>query len=270
MEEKKSYYAIIPANVRYDVDLTPNAKLLYGEITALCNERGYCWASNDYFAKLYNVSKSSITKWVSALVKKGYIYNEIIYKEGSKEVLNRYLKLSKDPIVKNAGRYSKKVGDPIVKIADTTIVKNYEDNNTKINNTSNNTSILSYPKKKVATKEDMMRYDAIIKKNIEYDILIKNELKESVDELVSIMVELCCYSGDTIVIGGEKKSTEVVRSQMLKLDSEHIIYVLNSLRENSSRAKNIKKYVQTCLYNAPQTMGNYYTNLVNADMQSGF
>lgn len=255
MEEKKSYYAIIPANVRYDVDLTPNAKLLYGEITALCNERGYCWASNDYFAKLYNVSKVSVSNWISALVKKGYIFSEIIYKEGSKEILNRYLKLINEPIKENFN---------------TPIKEKFKDNNTKINNTSNNTSILSYPKKKVATKEDMMRYDAIIKKNIEYDILIKNELKESVDELVSIMVELCCYSGDTIVIGGEKKSTEVVRSQMLKLDSEHIIYVLNSLRENSSRAKNIKKYVQTCLYNAPQTMGNYYTNLVNADMQSGF
>ena len=53
MEEiKQGYYAIIPANVRYDKDISPNAKLLYGEITALCNQKGFCWASNQYFSNL--------------------------------------------------------------------------------------------------------------------------------------------------------------------------------------------------------------------------
>lgn len=69
----KSYYAIIPADVRYDEDLPANAKLLYGEITALCNERGYCWASNSYFAKLYKVSVRTVQTWINALEKKGYI-----------------------------------------------------------------------------------------------------------------------------------------------------------------------------------------------------
>ena len=73
----KSYYAIIPANVRYDNELTPNAKLLYGEITALCNEKGYCWATNNYFAELYGVSKTSISKWIKQLIDKGYIKSQI-------------------------------------------------------------------------------------------------------------------------------------------------------------------------------------------------
>jgi hypothetical protein len=77
MDEKKSYYAIIPANVRYDADLTPNAKLLYGEITALCNEKGYCWAKNEYFAELYSTSEKSITRWIKNLADKGYIETEI-------------------------------------------------------------------------------------------------------------------------------------------------------------------------------------------------
>ena len=70
---RKSYYAVIPADVRYDEDLPANAKLLYGEITALCNERGYCWASNSYFAKLYKVSVRTVQTWINALEKKGYI-----------------------------------------------------------------------------------------------------------------------------------------------------------------------------------------------------
>lgn len=73
MSETVGYYAIIPAAVRYDKDLPPNAKLLYGEITALCNKEGYCFASNEYFANLYGVSKRSITGWIASLEEKGYI-----------------------------------------------------------------------------------------------------------------------------------------------------------------------------------------------------
>lgn len=68
-----SFYAIIPANVRYDNNLMPNAKLLYGEITALCNKEGNCWATNDYFSQLYKVSTETISRWVSQLKKAGYI-----------------------------------------------------------------------------------------------------------------------------------------------------------------------------------------------------
>ena len=68
-----SYYAIIPANVRYDKELKPNQKLMYGEITCLANKYGLCWASNKYFAELYGVSDVSVSTWINDLVRKGYI-----------------------------------------------------------------------------------------------------------------------------------------------------------------------------------------------------
>jgi hypothetical protein len=66
--------------VRYDRELPPNAKLIYGELTVLCNKDGFCWASNGYFARLYGVDKRSVTSWLSTLEKRGYIFFEGIEK----------------------------------------------------------------------------------------------------------------------------------------------------------------------------------------------
>lgn len=129
MKDAPGYFAIIPANVRYDKELSPNAKLLYGEITALCNQNGYCWAGNEYFANLYDVSKISISRLISQLKEKGYIFVEMNYKEGTKEILNRHIKIVKDPINKNVNTYYQKGKDPIN--------KNVKDNST-YNNTTNN------------------------------------------------------------------------------------------------------------------------------------
>lgn len=76
-ELKPNYYAVIPANVRYDTDIPPNAKLLYGEITSLCNQKGYCWATNDYFSSLYGVSERTIQNLLKQLFDKNYIKIEI-------------------------------------------------------------------------------------------------------------------------------------------------------------------------------------------------
>ena len=125
MDNHKSYYAIIPASIRYDDRITPNAKLLYGEITALCNEKGYCWASNDYFSKLYGVSKVSVSKWINQLVDCGYLESRMSYKDGSKEILNRYLTLVN-------GGHKEKFNTPIK--------EKLKDNNTLLNTTINNTN----------------------------------------------------------------------------------------------------------------------------------
>ncbi|MFW8578075.1 helix-turn-helix domain-containing protein [Enterococcus entomosocium] len=125
MTGHRSYFAIIPAIVRYDKKLTANAKLLYGEITALANEKGYCWAGDRYFAELYGVSKTTIQSWIKALTDNGYITKELIYREGTKEILNRYIRIVAYPTQENLG---------------TPTQENLRDNNTSFNNTFNKTN----------------------------------------------------------------------------------------------------------------------------------
>ena len=135
--ENPNYYAIIPATVRYS-NITPNAKLLYGEITALSNKHGYCYASNAYFSSLYGVSKTSINNWINELIDNKFISREIVYAENSKEVVNRYLRIVDHPIQENLEGSSKNLDHPIQENLEGSS-KNLVHNNT-LNNTYNITS----------------------------------------------------------------------------------------------------------------------------------
>lgn len=146
MEEKRAYYAVIPADVRYNKNLKDKAKLLYGELTALANEKGYCWASNSYFAELYEVSKSTISRLIKNLNEEGYINVELVYEgkeiAGRKIYINSATPISKNdntPIRKNEHTYEQECEEGLSKIEHTPIRKNVKDNNTVLNNTINNT-----------------------------------------------------------------------------------------------------------------------------------
>lgn len=132
--ENPGYYGILPANVRYDKNLKPMEKIMYSELTALCNKNGYCNATNSYFAELYEVSKNTVSLWISDLEKAGYLKTKLIYEVGTKNIKERRIYIA-DPITKNNDTYHEKEVDPIMKNNDTPITKNREDNNTSINNT---------------------------------------------------------------------------------------------------------------------------------------
>tara|TARA_R100000781_G_scaffold114978_1_gene88229 strand:+ start:1495 stop:2091 length:597 start_codon:yes stop_codon:yes gene_type:complete len=153
MIEKPSYYANIPATVRYS-SLKPNAKLLYGEITALSNKLGYCFASNSYFAELYGVSKNTVSRWISDLNNLGFISVEI-ERNYNKQITKRIIGIvQKD--VRSIDKMSK-------------------ENTTRINTTSNNISIkekfinevmnFDYPKDML---EDFINYWTEGKKKMRY------------------------------------------------------------------------------------------------------
>ena len=127
MEEKPNYYAIIPAEVRYDKQLKPNEKLLYGEITSLATKTGECWASNNYFADLYEVEPETISRWIKDLKDRGYITTRIDYKEGTKEIEKRAIIIEGGIDKKIKGGIDKKVKG-----------NNKEFNNTSINKEETN------------------------------------------------------------------------------------------------------------------------------------
>ena len=119
---KPNYYAILSAEVRYS-DITPNAKLLYAEIIAFCNMNGECFARNRYFSELYGKSKVTISNWIRELKENGFIETSYTYKEGSKEIDKRYIKILKGGVKEN-------LITPIKKTLKNNIINN--------NNTSNN------------------------------------------------------------------------------------------------------------------------------------
>ena len=147
MNEHRGFYAIIPAIVRYDNQLNGNAKLLYGELTALANERGYCWATNQYFASLYNVSKRTIISWMKQLEKRKYIKIQVFYKPDSKIVDRRHIYILPfptdtefyTPSEENFITYGKNLHEGGEENFTTPGEENFTENNTLFNNTENNT-----------------------------------------------------------------------------------------------------------------------------------
>lgn len=129
-----SFYAIIPATVRYDNRLRPNAKLLYGEITALAQKEGFCWAGNDYFSELYGVDAKTISRWVSQLEKFGYISVELLKSQGNKR------KIGIDKIVTTYGQKSQEVVIKKSIASDKKVTSNIR-NSITINNTSNRSAL---------------------------------------------------------------------------------------------------------------------------------
>ncbi|MBQ8766582.1 MAG: hypothetical protein IJZ16_07240 [Clostridia bacterium] len=115
--------------------------------------------------------------------------------------------------------------------------------------------------------DEIESYREIIKGNIEYDILISNSPhdKERIDEIVELLTETICTSKDYLTIAGDDYPAQLVKSKLLKLDSEHIGYVLESMKRNTSDVRNIKKYLLAVLFNAPSTINSYYSARVNHD-----
>lgn len=156
-----------------------------------------------------------------------------------------------------------------------TNMNNTDLSNTKTNNTKESNIILSNPVAKQAIdrmgreeESDFDKYKKLVKENIDYDVLIDRHYVEKsiIDGMVNLIVETMISENDYIVISSTKFPKETVKSRFSKLDISHIEYVLECMNHNTTKIKNIKKYLLAALYNAPTTIDSYYKARVQHDM----
>ena len=126
-------------------------------------------------------------------------------------------------------------------------------------------------RKRKETTDAYSVYEEIIKDNIEYDYLIqdRNLDRDRIEEILALILETVCTKRRTIRIAGDDHPAELVKAKFMKLNSEHIRFVLDCMQENTTKIRNIKQYMKAALFNAPSTIGNYYTSLVSHDMYGG-
>ena len=149
------------------------------------------------------------------------------------------------------------------------ICRNLDFGKTECNKTDKNNTELSNTDPSIhpgAQPEELIeRYRKEIRENIEYDHLRRQHPYDDIDEIADLMLEVLCTQGSFMRIGGKQLYTALVKERFLKLDSSHIEYVLDCLRESTADIRNIKAYLLEMLFNAPATCGSYYCTKVNHD-----
>ena len=147
--------------------------------------------------------------------------------------------------------------------------KNKEKSNTDLSNTHS----IPFPSVEPVTSAGEVNgmrkikdYEQLIKDNIDYNIISQNLDKARIDELVTIMIETVCSNKKIIRVARDDFPAEVVRERLLELDSTHMEYAIDCLKENTTRIRNMKQYLLATLFNAPATIDNYFSSLVNHDM----
>lgn len=187
---KPNYYAIIPAQVRYNNELSPNAKLLFGEITALSGKEGKCWAQNKYFAELYNVDVKTISRWIKQLHELGFIKVAIEYDKKTKQVTKRSINIVvKCPMDKNVQGGQNCGGG-----GDKNVQDNIYSNIYSNNNINNNIVTTKKQRKKVSDFEDKYQnaYEHIV------ELFDENLRPKTTDEKIKWLdvIRLCDLKDD--------------------------------------------------------------------------
>lgn len=261
-------------------ELSLKAKGLLSQMLSLPESWDYSLSG---LSAINRESKDAIRSAVNELEKAGYIRRRQTVDERGKFSGNEYViyeqppsldnPLSENPTTEKPSTEKPSPGNPTQLNKD--ISNSLKEKNTDISSIHSIPFLSEEPtaqapemKRKDAKLRDMEIYREIIRENICYDALLYDLPydHDRIDEIVELLVETVCSGKKYIRVAGEDYPTEVVKARLLKLDSEHIKFVFDCLKENTTKIRNIRQYLLATLYNAPTTIGSYFSALVNHDM----
>ena len=286
VERNKGYTVMSNYHLR-DKSLSLKAKGLLSQILSLPEDWDYTLSGLCYINR---ESKDAIRSAVNELERAGYIERHQTTDEGGKFSSNEYIiheqPVSLPPSLDKPSSENPTTEKPTSENP-TQLNKDRVTKDQSITDASSTHSIpsLSHPPAgaavaaspperkgtEAATQSAVEIYRDIIKENIEYDHLLRYSQidPEELDGIVELLVETVCTARKTIRVAGDDYPAELVKAKLLKLNSGHIEFVMDCMRENTTKIRNIKKYLLAVLFNAPSTMGSYYTALVAHDMAEG-
>lgn len=266
--ERTSDYTVMSNYHLRDKRLSLKAKGLLSQMLSLPEDWDYTLAGLCYINR---ESKDAIRTAIHELEQAGYIHRRQTTDSGGKFAGNVYTiyERPQGPPSGDPSSGNPTTGKPM---PEKPTQRNIEKQNTDQQNTDSIPFRAAAPPEPKRTEpspaERMEEYCALIRANIQYPLLAAQNPEDAdlLDEIVELMTETVCARRRTTRVCGSDFPAEVVKSRLLKLDAEHIHFVLKCLRENTSKIKNIKQYLLATLYNAPVTISSYYGALVNHEL----
>ena len=284
--ERNTGYTVMSNHHLRNKELTLKAKGLLSQMLSLPEDWDYTLAG---LSHINREKIDAIREAVKELEKAGYIVRSrerdekgrlrgadyVIYEQPQPPILN-YPTLENptldNPTLENPTQLNKDISNkeqPITDVSSTHSIPI-----PSLNPFPLDESTAAEPERKgteTKTNSAVEIYRETIKDNIEYDFLLQENPFEQdrLNEIVDLMLETVCTARKTIRIAGDDYPAELVKSKFMKLNSSHIEFVMDCMRENTTKIRNIKQYLRATLFNAPSTIDNYYTSLVAHDMAQG-
>lgn len=273
--EKNADFTVMSNHHLRNRQLSLRAKGLLSQMLSLPPDWDYTLAG---LAAINLEGIDAIREAVKELEKEGYVTRERrrtpLGRFGGNDYVIRELPVRESPTLENPTMDEPTVETPMVGVPalENPTELRKEESNTEKSNTDGINHSFNQSKEAEAERKrnERIAYRQLLLENIEYEILSQRPSdREEIDEIVEIMLDAICSSKPFIRIAGEDMPKEVVKSRLLKLNSEHIQFVMDCMHNNTTKVRDIKSYLLTTLYNAPATISNYYTALVNHDMYGG-